>query len=182
MSVVDVLINSQNVTVFPSSQRNIDSSRLLTEQRITSIANKLLDVDGFVIASDAGGGLAEFNILGYYFKCALAGSVLSGITDGEDVYAKIHINTNNTAGGYMYYYLEGEDDQYGKYTGVSFLSVPHGSAPVSGATYRRGLYSYQGDYYLYIGTYLTANTNPNKLSGGVLPKINYVSIDCGTIS
>ena len=108
---------------------------------------------------------------------------MPGIADGEDVYAKIHRNATQSAGGGMYYYLEGEDDSdTGKYTGVSFLSVAHGSPPVSGATYSRGLYRSGQDFYLYIGTYLTANTNPNKLSGGVLPKIRYVSIDCGTIS
>ena len=156
------------VTVFPSSQRNTNSSRLMTEQRIVGLVNNLLDVDGFIIGVGGTTDTVEFNILGYYFSCNLS-SIKSSMTDGDSIWAHIVVS-----GSSPYKELQGQDVN-SNYEGVLIHSYENDGRP-SGFG-RRGLIVNGNNYYLKLG----------QLSGTTIslanpPKINYVSIDCGTIS
>ena len=69
------LINSENIIVFPATQRTQDAAAsFTTEYNLTSLINKLLDVDAFVVSHDldsTGDAVKniQFNIRGYYFDC-----------------------------------------------------------------------------------------------------------------
>lgn len=66
---------SENIIVFPSTQRTKDAAAsFTTEYNLTSLINKLLDVDAFVVSHDleSTGDIIkniQFNIRGYYFDC-----------------------------------------------------------------------------------------------------------------
>lgn len=126
--------NSANVDVFPCVGRTIDSkrsARLVSEQMLTSLVNKLLNNDSFVIGiTDTE---IEFNLFGYYFKLTdetgirdslVAASKVNGVNGTGEVYASINIvNTDGFA------QINGQDDKNTKYTGLEI-----GNAPISSTT------------------------------------------------
>lgn len=123
--------NSANVDVFPCVGRTIDSkrsARLVSEQMLTSLVNKLLNNDSFVIGiTDTE---IEFNLFGYYFKLTDETGIKDSLVAASEgditgvVYASINIvNTNGFA------QINGQDDKNTKYTGLEI-----GNAPISSAT------------------------------------------------
>lgn len=66
---------SENIIVFPATQRTKDAAAsFTTEYNLTSLINKLLDVDAFVVSHElesTGDTIKniQFNIRGYYFDC-----------------------------------------------------------------------------------------------------------------
>ena len=60
-----------NFRIFPNSQTEAgDGTEFVTEYNISSIVNKLIEEDGFVISSSfpADNGVFQFNIQGYYIE------------------------------------------------------------------------------------------------------------------
>lgn len=117
---------SGNIKVFPAARRtngNDPFSRLMSESTITSIINRLIDSEGFVIThSDANGGaitggLFEFNIFGYYIRVEDISDVLSAFSSSTDIYASIALDTV-TVDGVSYVQISGMDDT--TYSGVVF--------------------------------------------------------------
>ena len=82
MSVLD----SDKIAVFPSSQRDTQQSRLITESRLASFVRNSIDSKGFVISYSS--NIIEFYIMGYYFVCDIQ-SVLP--SSGDSLYATIRI-------------------------------------------------------------------------------------------
>lgn len=120
--------DSTNIVVFPTTKRELNDrkSRLLTEQNLVDIVNRLLDVKSFVITKNfVYTDSFEFNIHGYFFKIANIGSLVdlivnSEITNGlvlndnSCIYANIHTFVTGD-----YEELYGHDDN-GSYDGVVF--------------------------------------------------------------
>ena len=65
-------IASGNISVFPATKRGeayIKKSRLMSEENLVGIINRLVDKEAFCITKEYGSNLPfEFNIFGYYFK------------------------------------------------------------------------------------------------------------------
>ena len=118
-------IPSSKITAFPAGRRNSSDNKngsLVTEARLASLANSLLDVNGFVITK-SGSDLSdikvlEFNILGRYFKIDNGdyGIISQGtgvITPGDNdfhIYAGIAID--ESAGlEPLFYEIIGQDDE-----------------------------------------------------------------------
>lgn len=129
-------INSDNIVVYPSARRGVKSSsaRLVTEQSLVNIVNKLIDTDGFVITKPETFNLNnafEFNIYGYYFKVEPASSITSLIsspTDNTTIYGVISLATLSTNATDFealsaIYELEGQDEDT-VYTGIEFVTDP----------------------------------------------------------
>ena len=122
------LSDSNNILVFPTTKREVNDrkARLLTEQNLVDIVNRLLDVDSFVITKDFDiNGSFEFNIHGYFFKIDDIGDIIRLIVDGETsggstinsgdcIYASIHTFITGD-----YEELYGVDEN-GSYDGVVF--------------------------------------------------------------
>lgn len=122
------LSDSNNILVFPTTKREVNDrkARLLTEQNIVGIVNRLLDVDSFVITKNFNiNGSFEFNIHGYFFKIDDIGDIIelivnseaSGgtpISSGDCIYANIHTFVTGD-----YEELYGIDEN-GSYDGVVF--------------------------------------------------------------
>lgn len=120
--------NSTNIVVFPTTKRELNDrkSRLLTEQNLVDIVNRLLDVRSFVITKNfVYNGSFEFNIHGYFFKIANIGTLVDLIVNSElsnglvlnnntCIYANIHTFVTGD-----YEELYGSDDN-GSYDGVVF--------------------------------------------------------------
>lgn len=123
-------ITSDNIAVYPSTRRGERnaSSRLLTEQALVSIVNKLIDKYGFVITKEFNPtGLFEFNIYGYYFKVRQGNNITNlfpSAVENDKIYGIISISSL-TAGSQNedvlddIYELEGQDAD-GVYSGVEF--------------------------------------------------------------
>ena len=115
--------SSSNVAVFPTTKREINdrSARLLTEQNLVDIVNRLLDVKSFVITKKfEQNGSFEFNIYGYFFKIGNIGSIIDGLVTLEQangvvvdenscIYANIH---TFLTGNYEELYGSDENDVY----------------------------------------------------------------------
>lgn len=106
-------INSEEVTVFPSTRRSgYPMSRMMSEANVVGIVNKFLDTDGFVITdtfSTAAGSTLDFNINGYYFSIDTSSSssfntIISGLSN---VYAHITLEAVPSTD---YIELIGQDD------------------------------------------------------------------------
>lgn len=124
---------SSNVAVFPTTKREINdrSARLLTEQNLVDIVNRLLDVKSFVITKTFNeNGPFEFNIWGYFFKIGNISSIIdlvvnsevnngAVIDDNSSIYANIHTFLTGN-----YEELYGSDEN-GIYDGVVFTLNDH---------------------------------------------------------
>lgn len=124
-------LKTSDVKVFPSTKRASKqvSARLMTEQAIVGIVNKLIDTDGFVITkkevfNDYVAALEhtfEFNIFGYYFNINKLQEIVNlyNDTDGvNEIYGNIQIAETGNYGE-----LFGQDDG-GIYQGISFTPTP----------------------------------------------------------
>lgn len=128
-------LDSTNIKVFPAVRRSGTAdpfSRLMSESTITSIINRLVDYEGFVITRSSEdnksitSGVFEFNVFGYYVKIADVASLLSNFSSANNndvIYAYVEIDTFNTAPGQTYNLsyeqLVGQDDN-NLYKGVTF--------------------------------------------------------------
>lgn len=111
------MINSNRIDVFPSVRRGVTqpSARLMSEQAFTSIVNRFVEYDSFIINYDKTTegkinfqGPISFNIHGYYFKAAVANDLLSGkeSATGDTLYAFIEVIKVGD-----YYEIWGQDDE-----------------------------------------------------------------------
>lgn len=114
---------TEQVTVFPSTKRADKqvSARLMTEQAIVGIVNRLIDRDGFVVTTDdelqSDEHVFAFNIHGYYFEISSYAELKALFNDDKNamnIYAHIFIDTTGN-----YTELFGQDDN-GKYQGLQF--------------------------------------------------------------
>ena len=115
---------SSKVIVYPSTNRNTQGSRLLTENRITTLIKNINDTDAWVdgILADTGSKL-YISMMGYYFCCELTPSdgtmYPSDVSiDHQVLYAFINIMSGGEADG-LYDVLDGADVT-NNYTGISF--------------------------------------------------------------
>ena len=117
-------IASENVTVFPSTRRagSKPLARLMSEQALVGIVNKLINLEGFVISSSSEieeSTPLEFNLYGYYFKISNPVTSLglgTTFTSGN-IYAHIELVTSTASDFIQYEELFGQDDS-GKFTGL----------------------------------------------------------------
>lgn len=110
---------SGDVTVFPSTVRGNTqrSARLISEENLVNIVNKLVDKDAFVISQDAGLEYLEFIVNGYYFKVNYS-NLIQLFPSSNDIYASIITGiTGDNADKYTV--LIGQDSQ-SNYEGVAF--------------------------------------------------------------
>lgn len=114
---------TEQVTVFPSTKRADKqvSARLMTEQAIVGIVNRLIDRDGFVVTTDdelqSDEHVFAFNIHGYYFEISSYAELKALFNDDKNamnIYAHIFIDTTGN-----YTELFGQDND-GKYQGLQF--------------------------------------------------------------
>lgn len=121
---------SRDIHVFPfgNSRSNDPNARVLNEQNITTLVNKLTDKSNYVI--DYTSNVIEFVIHGYYVKA----NVSSLINDDlSNLYAKIDITTAEAATSTIsppnYYYLNGGDSgDTSTFTSVDFSTTkPEGN-------------------------------------------------------
>lgn len=105
-------LSSENVRVFPSTKRGSKqvTARLLSEQTISSIVNKFLDTDGFVITNEEDFALEnplEFNIHGYYFWVNNVQAIINSLPSTSTlIYANIILKEEGN-----YLQLQGQDDE-----------------------------------------------------------------------
>lgn len=113
-------INSNNVFVFPSSERGTihSDARIFYEKNTTNLINQLLGKDSFVINAEFSDSLPfRFNIKGYYFEITNGELLVSSAgTGATNIYAKIKIVTNNNMPE-----LQGTDEEE-KYSGLDIVS------------------------------------------------------------
>ena len=131
--VSSTYVSSENIQIFPIANRGAKDplGRLTTEYNLTSILNKLLDVNGFVISWDNNSKNIVFNLHGYLITANLT-DIINDFSD--NIYAYIGITDYiNGANDYEKKFLaqlgggdvSSEDttiDDYGKYNGVLFRS------------------------------------------------------------
>lgn len=126
---------SQDIQVFPSTKRGTyqRSSRLISEENLTNIVNKLIDKDSFVIRPQPYNSLGtddalQFNIHGYFFVVPHVGSITNLMPSGtESIYANIITDKETvTVDSITYEYIELQGQDTGSasstYTGVSFTA------------------------------------------------------------
>lgn len=135
-------INSENISVFPSVRRVFTrpTSRMMSEQNLVGLVNKLIDAEGFVIPTykstngvydrDANGNKIlietisgdyplEFNIYGYYFKIKDPYTELQLASRNGNVYASIEIVEFTGDDEVIYEELFGQDElESDEYTGL----------------------------------------------------------------
>ena len=111
---------SKNVQIFPVTQRNIwdPLGRLTTEYNLTSILNKLLDVDGFVFTAnnfngdkkapldiDSDSTVLDFNLNGYIIHLKDLDNLITRVlgetlpSNGTSIYAYIDLTKKPAADG-----------------------------------------------------------------------------------
>lgn len=118
------IVNSDNITVFPATRRSGSKplARLMSEQALVGIVNKLIDLEGFVISDYeeiVESNSLEFNIYGYYFRITNPVTSLgigTTFTSGG-IYAHIELITSTASDNLQYEELFGQDDD-SKYTGL----------------------------------------------------------------
>ena len=116
-------VSTDRIIVFPSTRRMNKqvSARLISEQSLASLINKLIEVEGFVITPDNGTAQGfdptqpfEFNVFGYYFKVNAANDILGqfNISTDSEIYANIYLdkNTETVTNGSNYMELAGVDE------------------------------------------------------------------------
>lgn len=123
-------IASEKLTVFPSTRRagSKPLARLMSEQALVSIVNKLINLDGFVISSSSSitdSNPLEFNLYGYYFKIVnpITSLGLGTTFSSGSVYAHIEVVTSTSSDSLQYEELFGQDDG-GKFTGLVIDDSP----------------------------------------------------------
>lgn len=132
-------IASEKISVFPAVRRagSKPLARLMSEQALVGIVNKLINLEGFVISSSLSDDVPlEFNLYGYYFKIVNPVTSLglgTTYTSGS-VYAHIELVTSTAGDNLQYEELFGQDDN-GNYTGLVIDSSPD-YTPVNGGVVR----------------------------------------------
>lgn len=112
-------IKSKDIIVAPAVRRSTSKpeARLLSEQSMVNIINKLIDRNSFVITKEfKGDSPFEFNIYGYYFRVS-RGDELIASDSATDRYATITLDE-----GEHFTELIGQDDDQGNYTGLTIQS------------------------------------------------------------
>lgn len=132
------LINSDKLTVFPATRRagSKPLAKLMSEQALVGMVNKLIDLDGFVISdieSITDDTSLEFNLFGYYFNISdPATSIGLGTTyKSGSIYAHIELVTATAEDSLVYEELWGQDDTAG-YTGLVIDNSANYTAKHSG--------------------------------------------------
>lgn len=121
-------LNSNNIKVFPAARRTGSAdpfSRLMSESTITSIINKFLNTEGFVITDSTGtisSGAFEFNIYGYYIKVEHVEDLISQFSSANKIYAAIYLDSSQTGVNNLRYTQLVGVDNGGSYNGVNFGS------------------------------------------------------------
>ena len=160
---------SSDVTVFPSTVRGNTqrSARLISEENLVNIVNKLVDKDAFVISSEVGLQFLEFIINGYYFKVNYA-NLIQQFPYSTDIFASIITGVNADA----YTVLFGQDSQ-SNYEGVAFSgSEPAGELPDGQTRYNLKILTKSG------GNWVIPKESLIKLKGFRIQDIN---VDGGEI-
>lgn len=131
-------LKTTDVQVFPSTKRANKqvSARLMTEQAIVGIINKLVDRTGFVITLDENikpTSPFEFNIFGYYFKIETLRAITELFKDmtNTEIYGNIALENS---GEFKELYGQDDDDTM-LYSGISFTDTPTSSTALSDKTY-----------------------------------------------
>lgn len=154
-------LNSSQIRVFPTTTRTTTDpqARLMTEYNLTSLINKLVDKEAFVITTNLQDVLFSFNIQGYIFSVQAQNTSYPGILElidntveyakGYTLRASISINrdigTEDVITGVplkTWAQLKGNDTENGLYTGVSFEwieSTSTSTSTVSGTDYSYSL-------------------------------------------
>ena len=132
-------VASNAITVFPSTKRGSTqrSARLISEENLVNIINKLVDKDSFVVSTNDGLSSISpfmFNIHGYLFTVSALSNITTSFSSANEIYAYIITETND---GYTE--LKGQDAD-SQYNGVNFVSAIS-DFPAIGAT--EHLYSLQ---------------------------------------
>ena len=128
-------IASSNIIAYPAARRqsvNSSNGTLLTESRLSSVVNSLLDINGFVtypLPGDVIGQESEdrdkilkINILGRYFK--IFNPIVSLGLDASDsgsIYLGINIDKTGSEDFEIYYEIQGQDND-GSYEGIRIFN------------------------------------------------------------
>lgn len=178
-------ISSEHVLVFPAGRRQGDQNlngTLITESRLSSIVNGILDVSGFVITPPGtnlsadpatGDSILEMNILGRYirFNSSTNISGFLGLDSGNYAFAGISIDSSN--GGIIFEEIDGSDNSStDNYDGVTIVCSDTDVTPVE----NDNVYIIGGKTCVKIGENISGSwivPDPE------FPKISY--IDGGTI-
>lgn len=178
---------SQEIQVFPSTKRGVyqRSSRLISEENLTNIVNKLIDKDAFVIRHDTpymaehADDPLQFNIHGYYFLIPHASSVINLVGNTDSIYANIITDTATvTVEGNTYEYTElyGQDtgSAVSWYTGVSFTPNAPDTSALTETQTRYSLKILERDNHMY-GDWRIPNESMYKYEGqSVFGDINLI--------
>lgn len=121
-------IESSKITVFPATKRDASyhiTSRALSESNLTSIVNRFIDKDGFVISYKD--NAIEFNIHGYYIKITDIGSVASSL-GGNEIWASISVSGGDDG----FVTIDGQDaipsqGSVSQYSGVDITTASKGT-------------------------------------------------------
>lgn len=193
MANTDILSASTNIQIFPTTKRPIYDplGKLTTEYNLTSLLNKLLDVEGFVITNSDNAivdGEFEFNIYGYIIKVHNIEDIINNANNKsiDNIYAHIQIQTANlntpinanTTETFKYNlsHIWGEDNE-GIYSGVKFTSTPDnpwGSSQVGDHKYLHILEKNSNIWYIPGDSKIKFKTSDNG-------KYRSVSIDDGVL-
>ena len=131
-------IASDKINVFPATRRGGSKplAKLMSEQALVGIINKLIDLDGFIISdveSLTDDSPLEFNLFGYYFNIEdPVTSIGLGTTyTSGSVYAHIELVTATAEDDLVYEELWGQDDN-NLYTGLVIDGTAEYTAQHSG--------------------------------------------------
>jgi hypothetical protein len=167
--------DSTNIVVFPTTKREFGDrkSRLLTEQNLVDIVNRILDVKSFVITKNfVYNSSFEFNIYGYFFKVDNIGSLVDLIVDSETTNG-IEINDNSCIYANIHTIVTGDyeelygSDNNGSYDGVVFTM----NNPLSNTEKWLKILKYSTEY----GKWIVPVESYAKFSGRSITS----PIDCG---
>ena len=93
--VSSTYVSSENIQIFPIANRGVKDplGRLTTEYNLTSILNKLLDVNGFVISwhNSKDNKIITFNLHGYLITANLTDIIDTTFEGSNNIYAYIGI-------------------------------------------------------------------------------------------
>ena len=139
-------IASDNIIAYPAARRQGKGDLngiLLTESRLSSVVNSLLDINGFVTYPLPGDEIFQeqldsdkvikINILGRYFKIFYSTSSPDPLDfehSSDSVYVGIHIDKTGSEDNELYYEVQGQDDS-GKYKGLTVFSYSDISDSIS---------------------------------------------------
>lgn len=117
-------ITSNKINVFPATRRGGSKplAKLMSEQALVGITNRLIDLEGFVISDTdvlTDDAPLEFNLFGYYFSIEdPVSSIGLGTTyTSGSIYAHIELVSATADDGIVYHELWGQDDN-NLYTGL----------------------------------------------------------------